>query len=112
MGQQNREGIVPGCDRKSRQSDPSDHRCRLFWGRQAFDPSGIQIHHKPDHRHGFIVQPPDAKPANLELACYRCGWPHQHAAMRELEMHSVVADEPGETQRAGRSRLHQGQRQT
>ena len=91
-----------GCDRKSRQSDTGEHRFDLFWGGQAFDAAGAKIHHKPDRRHGFIIQPPDAKPANFDLAGNSSGWPNQHTAVQHFQMEPVIADEPSEAQRVGR----------
>ena len=96
-----REGVVGGSDRKSRESDPGDLRQGGFTRRKALRVGGREVHHEADRPDRLMRQAADPEPADLDQARDGGRRPYQQPSVRRLGVNAVIADEPREGKGAG-----------
>ncbi|MEA2877321.1 MAG: hypothetical protein QOF14_2517 [Hyphomicrobiales bacterium] len=102
---QERQGVRASRDRKSRQGYSGDLRGSGSGTGKTFRVGRAEIDDEADGRDRLERKAADSESANLDQTLQRGSRPYQHAAVRGLDMHAVVSDQPGKREGAGRACL-------
>ncbi len=111
-GEDKRQGLDAGCDRKSRKGDACNRRSFRFRLRQAVGVKRGQIDNPANHGEWLERQAPDSHTSDLDQSLQLLRRPHQQLAIHGLHTGPIVGHQPGKRKQAGDAGIKQPQYQT